>query len=436
MTTVYLTEKPSQGNDLARVLGVKSKKVGYIEVAGGDVVTWSFGHMLELLEPQEYNAAWGKHWSWEQLPMVPEPFRLKTERGRAQQLKLVCNLLRKAARCVIATDAGREGELIAREILDYARFKGRVERLWTSALTDKALRDALAALRPGAQTEPLNEAAVARRESDWLWGLNLSRAVTLRMGVRGEAFPVGRVQTPTLALVVRRELEIRNFKPMEYFELDAMVTKADGTTFRMKHAPDEAHRIRSREEAERRKSVAETYSGPLSVTTRSAHEAPPLPFNLPGLQRVCSKVLGLSGKATLGIAQALYEKKAITYPRTDCEYLSESQKDEVPAILATLETDYAHAVKHVRTMGVTLRSTTFDDAQLTDHHGIIPTTQHVVLSGQEKEVFRLIAERLLQTLSPDYRFLETKALLDANGVLFTAKGRQPQLLGWRSVKLD
>lgn len=434
MNILYLAEKPSQARDLADAIGLIGRSNGYLTVKGGKV-TWALGHLLEHALPEEYDEKWGGRWSFDSLPMIPAIWKKKVVRSKAAQVKVIRELLKEAREVVIATDAGREGELIAREILAYCKYRGPVKRLWTSSLVKSDIQKALKTLKPGSETEALHEAALARSRADWLYGMNGSRAVTLGAKQPGTAYPVGRVQTPTLALVVRREWEIRNFVSQEYFELEATVKSASGHQFLMFHAPAEEQRIRDRAEAERRKKQAEGARGVLKVEKKSGKESPPLPYTLPALQKDANKVLGLSARDTLKVAQELYEAKAITYPRTDCPYLASSQKAEVEATLNRLSTVFPGAVKALRAAGVTMRPRTFDDSKLTDHHGIVPTVQSVELSGVAARLFALISERYLRTLAPDCLFDRTIVTLDANGVPFRATGKIVTDPGFRSVRI-
>lgn len=435
MSTIYLCEKPSQASDIAKVLGIRSRHDGYIETKDGSAVTWAFGHLLEQVEPGAYDEAWGKRWSFDQLPMVPESWKVKPTKGGSKQLGIVKKLLKTASLVVLATDAGREGELIGREILSHARYRGPVKRFWTSSLTPSDIRKALDDLRPGSSTEPLHEAALARSHADWLVGMNLSRASTLAANVYREVFPVGRVKTPTLALVVRRHLAIENFKAEVYFELEARVKAAAGE-FTMTHAPDAENRIRDKAQAERLAAQARGAQGPLQVTKSVDKEAPPMPFSLPNLQKAANKAFGFSAKRTLELAQALYEKKAVTYPRTDCTYLAKSQVSEVDQTLEAIGATFSGPVSHVRGVGVQVRKNLFDDSKLTDHHAIVPTTMAVPLTGPEQQLFALIVKQYLQCLLPDAVYDKTVATLDANGVPFKASGRTVVAEGWKALPMS
>jgi DNA topoisomerase III len=434
MSIVYLAEKPSQAKDIAAVLGVKSRKTGYIEVSSNSVVTWVIGHLLEQAMPEEYKEEWAK-WNWEHLPMIPDKWKNKVVKQKAAQLKVIGSLLKSATKVVIATDAGREGELIARETLEHLKWKGPVERLWTSSLAAADIKKALASLKPGSATIPLFEAARGRSHADWLYGMNGSRAVTLAAKEFGIVYPVGRVQTPTLAMVVRREWAIRNFKPVTYYELQATVQPESGQTFVMTHAPAEDKRILDRKEAERRKAQADGAQGPLKVTTSKGSESPPLPYTLSALQKDANKTLGLSARQTLTTAQELYEAKVISYPRTDCPYLAETQKGEVPATLARLDELYPAAVKALRDQGTSLRSSVFNDSKLSDHHGICPTSEKGAIPANGAKLYALIAERYLRAIAQDCLFDKTLVEMDANGVPFKATGKVIKQPGWRGIKV-
>lgn len=429
--TLYLAEKPSQAMDIARVLGIKARKDGYLELANGDVFTWAVGHLLELAEPAKYQEAWGGRWSWAQLPMIPDAWKYEVNSRTRKQFTVIKALLKDVGRVVIATDAGREGELIAREVLDYCRFRGAIQRLWTSSLVDTDIRKALASLKADKDTRPLYEAALARSRGDWLLGLSGTRAATLAAGVRGDYFAMGRVKTPTLAMVVRRCELVEGFAAKQYFELEATAVTQQGQRIKLVHAPSEEDRLTTLEQANTRLARAKDFAGPLQVSVKEERESPPLPYSLPALQKDANKALGFSAKKTLKTAQALYEKKAATYPRTDCQYLAESQIDEIPAVLKALEGGYSREVALVQSMGVTARKTTFNNAKLTDHHGIIPTVATAAeLTEDERALYNLVCMRYLRTVAPDHRYEQTRVSVDANGVVFKAAGRRTLSPGW------
>lgn len=435
MTTLYLSEKPSQARDIAAIIGVKRRDNGFLELTGGDYITWAVGHLLELADPETHNPAWGGRWTWEQLPMIPTTWKYEVVKRTKDQFKVIQTLLKKIDRVVIATDAGREGEMIAREILDHCKWKGKIERLWTSSLVAADIKAALGRLRKGEETYPLYEAALARQHSDNLFGLTGTRAASLAANVSREFFPLGRVQTPTLAMVVRQDLKIKNFKEQGYFELEANVRTKSGKELKMKHAPEEAERITSKEEAEKRKRQAEKAQGPLKVEKTNGTEGAPLAYSLPALQGDANKIFGFTAKNTLKLAQALYEKKALTYPRTDCQHLAESQIFEIEEVTAAIAKRFASGVEALMARGVITRKTTFNDAKLTDHHGIIPTKQYVELEGAELQLYTLVCQRYLQLLGPDCKFQSTRVSMDANGVPFKATGKVITDPGWQAIKL-
>lgn len=436
MSTVILAEKPSQAMDIGKVIGIKSRGDGFLETVNGQYITWAIGHLLELAEPQEYDEAWGGRWAWAQLPMIPAQWKYQVNRKTSKQLTVIKGLLKKATHVIIATDAGREGELIAREVLEHSKYKGKISRFWTSSLVASDIKRALGNLKKGEETYPLYEAALARSHSDWMLGLSGTRAASLAANVRGDYFPLGRVKTPTLALVVKRGLAVKGFASKTYFELEASVRTKRGASFKMLHAPDEEHRITKKEDAEALKRKAAGHQGPLKVEKRAESEAPPLPYSLPALQKDANRILGFTAKNTLKVAQALYEKKAATYPRTDCQYLAESQVAEVPGVLDVVAKRFPSAVAALRKAGIVTRKSTFNDAKLVDHHGIIPTMLFVGdLEGAEEQLYALICQRYLQTLGPDCKYTATRVTMDANGVPFKATGKTINDPGWQALKL-
>ena len=365
--------------------------------------------------------------------MIPGTWLYKPEKRTSAQLKVLKTLLKDASRVVIATDAGREGELIAREILTYCKYKGRIERFWTSTLTPDDIRKALHTLKPGSETEPLYEAALARQHADFMHGISGTRAVTLAAG-DGQVYHLGRVQTPTLALVVKRHTAISTFEAKTYYELVAKVTTKSGKVITMTHAPDQEQRILNRTTAETLVEKVKGCTGPLRVVKEKGKEAPPLPYSLPALQKDADRILGLSAKNTLKVAQALYEKKIISYPRTDCRHLAASQKSDIPGILDSVKKLFSAEVDKLRDMGIVLRDSTFDDSKLSDHHGIVPTALSGQLEGVEFQLYSLVALRFIETLAPDCLFETTKVALDVNGVLFKASGKITRLAGWKAIR--
>lgn len=421
--------------DIAKVIGIKARGAGFIELVTGDAIVWAVGHLLELAEPQEYNEAWGGRWSWPQLPMIPEQWKYNINKRTSSQYAIIKSLLKTADRVVIATDAGREGELIARSILLHCKYKGPILRFWTSSLVASDIKRALASLKPGEETYPLYEAALARSHADWILGLSGTRGASLAANVRGDYFPLGRVKTPTLALVVRRDLAVAGFSSKVYYELEASVKTAKGVAFKMMHAPSEEHRITSKAAAEELKKKAHGVQGPLRVSKTEGAEQPPLPYSLPQLQKDANRIFGFSAQNTLKLAQELYDQKATTYPRTDCQFLANSQVEEVPGVLIAVNASYPELVALVRKSGIVTRKSTFDETKLVDHHAIIPTSLVVPLEGAAKQLYSLICLKYLQTISTECKFNATAVTMDANGVLFKATGKVITDPGWRALKL-
>ena len=440
---LFLCEKPSQGKDIARVLGASRPGVGcYL---GEDlIVTWCIGHLIEAAPPEGYDEGY-KRWSLEALPIIPSTWRVDVKSGAAAQFKAVKKLLGRATEVVIATDADREGEMIAREVLDFCRYRGPILRLWLSALNEASIRQALQALRPGDATLPLYHAALARSRADWLIGMNLSRLFTLlgqRAGLRG-VLSVGRVQTPTLQLIVRRDREIAAFVAVPYWTIVVTLT-VDNQRFLAqwiapKEAADEAGRCLKAALAQ---AAADRLRRPgfahvTSVDTQRIAEPAPLPFDLSTLQQECSNRLGFGAQETLDLAQALYERhKATTYPRTDCRYLPASMVAEVPAVLGALVATDPALAPLLETIDHARRSRAWNDAKLGAHHGIIPTTEPVALSKMsenERTVYQLIRTHYLAQFLPSHEYDRTVARLAYGTEALEAHGKRTRIIGWRSV---
>ena len=440
---VYLCEKPSQGRDIARVLGATRRGDG-CHTGAGIVVTWCIGHLLEAAPPEHYGEQY-KRWSIEALPILPEVWRNEVKAKTAAQFKVVQGLIGQAAELVIATDADREGEMIAREIVERCGYRGPIQRLWLSALNDASIRKALAALKPGAETLPLYHAALARSRADWLVGMNLSRLFTLLGQQAGYAgvLSVGRVQTPTLKLVVDRDREIEGFAAVPYWSIEVKLSTGGHSFLAHWRAPesatDEAGRCLQQKAAqaaaERLRSTQEARV--VSVDTERLREAPPLPFDLGTLQEVCSRQLGLDVQETLDIAQALYEThKAASYPRSDSGYLPESMFSEAPTVLASLVKTDPGLRPLIARLDTSLRSRAWDDGKISAHHGIIPTLEPVRLSAmseKEQAVYRLIRAHYLAQFLPPHEYDRTKAVLSANGETLQANGKRVVVPGWREV---
>ena len=440
---VFLCEKPSQGKDIARVLGAGQRSNGCYSGAGV-VVTWCIGHLVEAVPPEGYGEQY-KRWAIEQLPILPERWRVEPKAATAAQFKLVQQLVAKAGELVIATDADREGEMIAREIIDLCGYRGPIQRLWLSALNDASIRKALGALKPSAETLPLYFSALARSRADWLIGMNLSRLFTLlgrQAGYTG-VLSVGRVQTPTLKLVVDRDREIARFVSVPYWTVDVLLVHA-GQSFTASWMPPEGstdaadrclQQTVAQQAADRLRAVRDAQV--VSVDTERMREAPPLPFDLGTLQEVCSRQLGLEVQETLDIAQALYEThKATTYPRSDSGYLPESMLAEVPTVLDALLATDPSLKPLIGELDRNQRSRAWNDGKVTAHHGIIPTLEPANLSAmnaKELAVYRLIRAHYLAQFLPHHEFDRTVAQLACGGQPLVAVGKQIAVIGWRQV---
>lgn len=438
---LFLCEKPSQAKDIAKVLGANRRGDGCW--LGAEVtVTWCIGHLLETAPPDAYDARY-KRWVLADLPIVPERWKMLVKPKTASQFKAVKRLLGEARELVIATDADREGEMIARELVEHCRYRGPIQRLWLSALDDASIRKALAALKPGAETFSLYHSALGRSRADWLIGMNMSRLFTLlgrQSGYQG-VLPVGRVQTPTLRLVVDRDRSIADFVPVAYWAIEVALL-ADGSTFSAQwRAPEDAcdEQGRCLNQALAQQAAAAIGNAStarvVKLRTERMREAPPLPFDLGTLQEVCSKKLGLGAQETLDIAQALYEThKVITYPRSDCGYLPLSQHGEAPVILEALgraDPGLAGLLPH---LDAQRRSRAWNDGKVSAHHGIIPTAAALNLDrlvGKQRAVYTLIRARYLAQFLPNHEYDRTQADFDCAGQALRAVGKVIVEPGWR-----
>ena len=440
---LFLCEKPSQGKDIGRILGATQRGEGCLN-GSGVTVTWCIGHLVEAAAPEVYDAAL-KRWSLEQLPIIPQQWRVEVKPQTATQFKVVKTLLAKATHLVIATDADREGELIAREIIDLCGYRGPIARLWLSALNDASIRTALAKLRPSAETLPMYYSALARSRADWLVGMNLSRLFTVlgRQAGYDGVLSVGRVQTPTLKLVVDRDREIAAFESVPYWAIDVSLS-AGGQTFTAQWvAPDastdDAGRCLQQPVAQQaaQQIRAAGSAQVVSVETERVREGPPLLFDLGTLQEVCSKQLGLDVQETLEIAQALYEThKATTYPRSDSGYLPESMFAEVPTVLDSLLKTDPSLRPITEQLDRSVRSRAWNDGKVTAHHGIIPTLEPANLSAmseKERALYRLIRAHYLAQFLPHHEFDRTVADLSCGQQKLVATGKQVVARGWRLV---
>jgi len=438
---LYLCEKPSQARDIAKVLGANRPGDGCLQGAGV-TVTWCIGHLLETAPPDAYDPRY-KRWVLADLPIVPERWKMLVKPKTASQFKAVKRLLGECRELVIATDADREGEMIARELVEHCRYRGPIRRLWLSALDDASIRKALAALKPGAETFNLYHAALGRSRADWLIGMNMSRLFTLlgrQSGYRG-VLPVGRVQTPTLALVVRRDREIAAFVPKPFWQVNALIS-AGGLTFPAQWVPakvytDEEKRCVHPNIAQQVAQLCRQ-AGHAVVTecdTKREKNAAPLAFSLGSLQQACGRMWDMSPQLVLDTAQSLYEKhKATTYPRTDCGYLPASMREEISGVLDAISRTDPECAPVLERLDRTFVSRIWNDKKITAHHGIIPTRNAFQLSAlteTERNVYMLIRRNYLAQFLPLHESDFTRLQFDIGGQLFRAIGRTEVIKGWK-----
>ncbi|MBT9684042.1 DNA topoisomerase III [Pseudoflavonifractor sp. MCC625] len=430
--TLVLAEKPSVGRELARVLGCTKSGEGCLEGAEY-IVTWALGHLVELSAPEEYDKAWQK-WDLLTLPMLPEPMKTAVIPQSARQFRAVRALLHRGdvKELVIATDAGREGELVARWILEKAGWKGPTKRLWISSQTDRAIREGFARLRPAAEYDNLFYSARARSEADWLVGLNVTRALTCKYNAQLSA---GRVQTPTLALIVDREEAIRSFRPREF---DTLQIRLEGFTATWRDGQGQA-RIFDREKA---RALAGRLAGKEAVIRslqRKRREVPPpAAYDLTELQRDANRKYAYSAKETLSMMQSLYENhKVLTYPRTDSRYISQDVVPTLPERITSVAVDeYRDLALSIRRQRPLQTKYLVNDAKVSDHHAIIPTEEQVELwrmSGGERNIYDLVVRRFLAVLLPPCVYEEVRLTLEVDGETFTARGKVMVEPGWRAA---
>ena len=445
MQTLILTEKPSVAMDFARALGVKNKKDGFLE-GGGYVVTWAVGHLVELAEPGDYDPKW-KKWSMNTLPILPERLRYKPIEKVRKQLGIVQKQLERedVRKVVIATDAGREGEVIARTILqtvtgdDPLGKPGRYDiyRFWTSqALTPEVVRDTLGALKPAGEFDRLWNAGQARQIADWLVGMNLTRAATLKLGSFENTFSVGRVQTAVLALLVDRRRERENFKPEPYWVLRASFSNPKGSWWGTWFQGD-GNRFEKREDAEAILAMIQGETGQVKSVKRTRKKLPPpMLYSLTDLQREANTRFGLSAKETLDIAQRLYEdKKCLSYPRTDSKVLGSQNVNLAKRLVEKLSAVTPGLFQGLdRNLISGSNKRVFNDAKLTDHHALIPLAPLPPNAGQhEKHIYDLVLKRFAAVFHPDYEYEATEVITDVRKETFRTRGNRPLVLGWKAV---
>lgn len=424
---VCIAEKPSVAREIASILGANARKDGYFE-GNGYQVTWTFGHFCTLKEPHEYTQEW-KKWSLFVLPMIPPRFGIKVidNDGVKKQFSVIETLISKAAEVINCGDAGQEGELIQRWVLQKAQCKVPVKRLWISSLTEDSIREGFNNLKEEQAFDKLYEAGLSRAIGDWLLGMNATRLYTVKYGQNRSVLSIGRVQTPTLALIVNRQLEIENFKPEPYWELKTVYRE---TTFSATKG-----RFLVKEEGEKfLEEIKEADFEVTDVSVKKGEEAPPRLFDLTALQVECNKKYAFSAEDTLKTIQSLYEKKLVTYPRVDTTFLSDDIYPKIPAILRGIS-GYEELVKPLLVLAKIPKSKkVFDNSKVTDHHAIIPTGVRAnAIAGNEQKVYDLITRRFISAFYPNCKIATTTVLGQVNKIEFKVTGKQILEPGWRVV---
>ena len=446
---LYLCEKPSQGRDIARALGANSRADGCLKKGSSLIVTWCIGHLVEMANPDDYDKSL-KRWSYDTLPIHPDHWKNIVKKQTKKQYNIIIKLIKQADHVVIATDADREGEVIAREMLDAAKFSGKISRLWLSALDDTSIKRALAKVRTGESTVDLYYAGLARSRCDWLVGMNLTRLYTLKAKQAGYdgVLSVGRVQTPTLRMVVDRDLLIENFVATDFWDVYALMRHTDNQTFKAKWLPNEnltdadgrcINQLSAMNLFQQLKGNQGTINNKGIVTSfqkERRKQNAPLPFSLSTLTQFSDKAFGLGAKQVLDIAQSLYETHKVTsYPRSDCQYLPKSQISDIGSIFKHLEQQ--HSLKQwVDGADPSRRSRVWNDKKITAHHAIIPTTVAANLSKMsdiETKVYDAICRYYLAQFYPIHEYDLTTIFLDITGEQFKATGRVTVVDGFKSL---
>lgn len=423
---VCIAEKPSVAKDIARIIGATSSRDGYME-GNGYQVTWTFGHLCTLKEPHDYTPMW-KSWSLSALPMIPSRFGIKLieDQGIKHQFAVIERLMQAADGIINCGDAGQEGELIQRWVMQKAGAKCPVQRLWISSMTDEAIREGFAQLKSQDEYQPLYLAGLSRAIGDWILGMNATRLYTLKYGQNRQVLSIGRVQTPTLALIVNRQKEIENFKPEPYYVLSTVYRDTVFTATKGKFT--------NKEEGEQAFALIE--GKPFTVTgvqKKNGTEAPPHLYDLTSLQVDCNKKFGMSAELTLNIIQGLYEKKLTTYPRVDTTFLTDDIYPKCPQILGGL-TGYEQYMQPLAGKKLPKSKKVFDNSKVTDHHAIIPTGVPAKnLTDMERHVYDLIARRFICVFYPDCKFATTTVTGQAGEVEFKVSGKTILDQGWRVV---
>lgn len=424
---VCIAEKPSVAKDIARILGATSAHNGYME-GNGYQVTWTFGHLCTLKEPNDYTDLW-KHWSLSALPMIPPRFGIKLidDDGIKRQFAVIEKLMQSADSIVNCGDAGQEGELIQRWVMQKAGAKCPVKRLWISSMTDEAIREGFSQLKDQSEYQPLYIAGLSRAIGDWLLGMNATRLYTLKYGQNRQVLSIGRVQTPTLALIVNRQKEIDSFEPEPYWVLATVYRDTTFTATKGKFTTKE----------EGKAAFSTIADKPFTVTAvqkKNGTEAPPRLFDLTSLQVECNRKFSYSAETTLKIIQGLYERKLTTYPRVDTQYLSDDIYPKCPSILSGISKQYGPLMQPLMGKKLTKSKRVFDTSKVTDHHAIIPTgVPATSLTDLERNVYDLIARRFIAVFYPDCKFSTTTVLGNVEDIEFKVSGKEILSPGWRAV---
>lgn len=423
---VCIAEKPSVAKEIADILGARNRRDGFFE-GNGYQVTWTFGHLCTLKEPHDYTPMW-QRWSLGSLPMIPPRFGIKliNDRGIEKQFGIIQGLMQNAEMIVNCGDAGQEGELIQRWVMQKAQAKCPVKRLWVSSLTEEAIREGFATLKDQSEYQPLYEAGLSRAIGDWLLGMNATRLYTMKYGKNRQVLSIGRVQTPTLALVVKRHIEIHDFIPQQYWELKTVYRD---TTFSVTEGKFDCEE-KGREALEKITGMPFTIT---DITAKNGTELPPRLYDLTSLQVDCNRKFGLSAEQTLQTIQSLYEKKVTTYPRVDTTFLSDDIYPKCPSILQGLR-DYQPLVAQLTGKPLIKSKKVFDNKKVTDHHAIIPTGVYPQgLTEIEKKVYDLVARHFIAIFYPDCKYRSTVVLGESAGVEFKTTGKEITEQGWRIV---
>ena len=437
---LVLAEKPSVGRDIARVLGCKNDKNGYIE-GSNYIVTWALGHLVTLADPESYNERY-KSWQMEDLPIIPKCLKTVVIKKTSKQFNTVKSQINRddVYEIVIATDAGREGELVARWIIDKIKTNKPLKRLWISSVTDKAIKEGFNKLKDAKEYDNLYYSAIARSEADWLVGINATRALTTKYNAQ---LSCGRVQTPTLGMILKREQEIQNFKHKDYYGIDIVLTKGNSNLkFRWQDNKNKSESTFNEEKIDLvLNKIKDKELKIVEVSENIKKKYSPQLYDLTELQRDANKIFGYSAKETLSIMQKLYEHhKVLTYPRTDSRYLTsdivDTLKDRIKAVNVSV---YTRTCTKLLKTKITANKSFVDDSKVSDHHAIIPTEERVFLgdlSEKERRIYDLVVKRFLSVLCPPYEYVQTTARGEIEGEYFYLKGNKIINLGWKENYKD